>query len=116
MEQYISILLNLILGGGFITTVFLLRTQKRQALATVRSSEIDNLERVATIWRESLEAREKYFEEELSSLRTKIAEMEVTIRSLSNTNKQILKILKEINHDNLEQKKEEAKNLAGNQA
>lgn len=114
MDQYISLILNLLLGGGFITTAVLLRTQKRQAVANVRTSEIDNLDRVAKIWRESLEAREKYFEEEMASLRLKIGDMENTIRMLSNTNKQILKILKEINHDNLDQKKEEATKIAGN--
>ena len=115
MEQWISLLLNIVFGGGFITTVFMLRTQKRHALANARSSEIDNLDRVAKIWRESLEAREKYFEDEVGKLFARISEMEATIKALTQTNKQILKILKEINHENLEQKKEEAKNIAGNQ-
>lgn len=113
MDQYISLILNFLLGGGFLTTMLMLRTQKRQAVANVRTSEIDNLDRVAKIWRESLEAREKYFEEQMASLRTKMNDMEGTIRTLSTTNKQILRILKEINHDNLEQKKEEAANVAG---
>lgn len=112
--DYISLIINLVLGGGFITTLVQLRAQKRLGMANARSSEIDNLDRVAKIWRESLESREKYFEEEMSSLRLKMGVMETTIRSLSTTNKQILKILKEINHDNLEQKKEEATNIAGN--
>ncbi|OJV39322.1 MAG: hypothetical protein BGO29_07485 [Bacteroidales bacterium 36-12] len=115
MEQYISLILNLVLGGGFITTVVMLRAQKRQGMAAAQKSEIDNLERVAGIWRKSLEEREKFFEEEMASLRRKIGEMEATIRGLTSTNKQILKILKDINHDNLEQKKEEAKTLANTQ-
>lgn len=112
MEQYISLILNLLLGGGFITTMVMLRAQKRQGMAQAQASEIDNLERVAAIWRKSLEEREKYFEEEMIALRKKIVKMETTIKNLTTTNKQILKILKEINHDNLEQKKEEAKTLA----
>jgi hypothetical protein len=116
MEQYISLILNLLLGGGFITTLFMLRTQKRQAMASVRASEIDNLDKVAKIWRESLEAREKYFEDEVGKLFSRIKEMEATIQKLTRTNQQILKLLKEINHENLEQKKEEASTLAGNQA
>lgn len=116
MEQYISLILNLLLGGGFVTTLFMLRTQKRQAMASVRSSEIDNLDKVAKIWRESLEAREKYFEDEVGKLFSRIKEMEATIQKLTRTNQQILKLLKEINHENLEQKKEEASTLAGNQA
>ena len=111
MNEYISLILNFLLGGGFITTLLMLRTQKRQAMANVRSNEIDNLEKVAKIWRESLEAREKYFEDEVGKLFTRIKEMEVTIAKLTRTNQQILKLLKEINHENLEEKKAEAKSI-----
>jgi len=114
--EYISLILNILFGGGFITTLLMLRTQKRQAMAGVRASEIDNLDKVAKIWRESLEAREKYFEDEVGKLFSRIKEMEATIQKLTRTNQQILKLLKEINHENLEQKKEEASTLAGNQA
>jgi hypothetical protein len=114
--EYISLILNILFGGGFITTLLMLRTQKRQAMAGVRANEIDNLDRVAKIWRESLEAREKYFEDEVGKLFSRIKEMEATIQKLTRTNQQILKLLKEINHENLEQKKEEASTLAGNQA
>ncbi|MFA5450598.1 MAG: hypothetical protein WC231_01180 [Dehalococcoidales bacterium] len=112
MEQYISLILNAILGGGFITTVVMLRSQRRQAMAVAGASEIENVQKVAQIWRESLEERERYFKTEMEVLHEKIAGMQTTVRSLQSTNRQILKILKEINHDNLVQKKEEAERLA----
>ena len=40
-------------------------------------------------------------------------ELEATVKKLTTTNNQILRILKEINHENLEQKKQEAKDIAG---
>lgn len=125
--EIVSALLNLLLGGGLIVTFVTLKAQRQQAQATAKQyeanaegTEIDNLEKAARIWRESLEAREKYYAEllsgtngELKQMRDRISDMETTIRQLTTTNRQILKILKDINHDNLEQKKEEAKNLSG---
>ena len=126
--EIVSTLLNLLLGGGLIVTFVTLKAQRQQAQATAKqyeanaeSTEIDNLEKAARIWRESLEAREKYYTDllnetngELKLMRDRITDMESTIKQLTSTNRQILKILKDINHENLEQKKEEAKSLAGN--
>ncbi len=120
----VSLLLNLILGGGLIVTFVTLKAAKKQAEATAEGSELDNVEKAVRIWRESAEqiaaSGERRYNElhgnltkEIKSMSERMTEMEATINKLNKINGQILKILKDINHDNLEQKKEEAKNLSG---
>lgn len=112
MVQIISLILNALLSGGLITTLTMLRSQKRQAVAVADKSEIENLQKVAQIWRESLEEREAYFKNEMELLNKKVTSLQAKVSSLQTANVKILKILKEINHENLLQKKEEAERIA----
>jgi hypothetical protein len=126
-------IVNVLLGGGLIVTFVTLKSIKKQAAANASqaeataknteaqadSSEIDNVDKVAKMWREYAETSEARYQttiakmgEEMAGMRAKIETMEETIRMLTVTNRKILKILKDINHENLEQKRQEAKQLA----
>jgi seryl-tRNA synthetase len=119
----ISLILNLVLGGGFLVTIMTIRSIKNKASAEAKGadaiaegSELDNVQKAIAIWRESAEASEiryKSLLENYSQIANKVGELETTVRQLTATNKLILKILNSINHDNLEQKKQEAKDIAG---
>lgn len=131
--EWISLLISFIAGGG-LYALFTIGAKRRQANAEAAKSEVDvksievdlkgkeldQVEQAVKIWRESAEASEKRYNElydkmvtEMSKMQQSMTDMETTIKKLTATNNQILKILKEINHDNLEQKKQEAKDIAG---
>lgn len=123
----VSLVLNIIFGGGLIVTLVTLKAQKKQAEASAKqteasaeTTEIENLKNVALGWREyaeSAEARYKSMSEltqkEVALLRDQVNKMEETIKRLTSVNNQIFKIVKDINHENIEQKKAEAKEIAG---
>jgi chromosome segregation ATPase len=131
--EWISLLISFIAGGG-LYALFTIGAKRRQANAEAAKSEVDvksievdlkgkeldQVEQAVKIWRESAEASEKRYNElydkmvtEMSKMQQSMTDMETTIKKLTATNNQILKILKDINHDNLEQKKAEAKEIAG---
>lgn len=124
--EWISLLVTFVLGGGLVA-ILTVKPQKQKVVAEAKqieasaeSTEIDNAEKVAKMWREYAEASDARYQatvEKLTGTINKMQEqmndLESTVKSLKNTNNQILKILKEINHDNLEQKKQEAKDIAG---
>lgn len=123
----ISLLANLLLGGGLIVSLVTLKAQKKQAEASARqteasaeTTEIENQKNIALGWREYAESAETRYnamsaltQKEVALLREQVNKMEETIKKLTVTNNQIIKILKDINHDNLEQKKAEAKEITG---
>ena len=124
--EWISLLVTFVLGGGLVA-VFTIKPQKQKVVAEAKqieasaeSTEIDNAEKVAKMWREYAEDSDARYQATTTSLtatiskmQVQMSEMETTVKKLTATNNQILKILKEINHDNLEQKKQEAKDIAG---
>lgn len=128
--ELISLLLNLVLGGGFFISLLTIRAQRKKANAEAKgadanaeSTELDNVSKAISIWRESAQASENRYKEllenyisiasKMTGMECKMTELETTVKKLTATNNLILKILKEINHDNLEQKKQEAKDIAG---
>ena len=54
MIEIISLILNLLLGGGFLVTVFTLRAARRKAHAEAQSVEIDNDERSVRVLTDSV--------------------------------------------------------------
>lgn len=124
--EWISLLVTFVLGGGLVA-LFTIKPQKKKveaeakgAEALAETTEIDNVDKVAKMWREYAEASEQRYKltiekmtSEMTVMSNRMGEMECTIKKLTTTNNQILKILKDINHDNLEQKKQEAKDIAG---
>ena len=131
----LSLILNLLLGSGLIITFFTLKSVKKKANAEAKgadasaeSTELDNVSKAILIWQNSAEMSErraqaaeqraaaaeqrsqatahKYTQlaEEVSNLRTEV-------KKVTCTNQRIIKLLDSINHDNLDQKKLEAKEL-----
>lgn len=121
--ELISLILNLVFGGGLIVTIVTLKGQKKQVEATAEGSELDNVTKAITIWRESAEKselraqaaeeRSRTIYENYSKLADEVAQLRAEVKQLTGTNKRIIKILDSINHDNLEQKKQEAKDITG---
>lgn len=124
--EWISLIVTFVLGGGLVA-VLTVKPQKQKVVAEAKqieasaeSTEIDNAEKVAKMWREYAEASDARYQATIvnltatiSKMQVQMSDMEATVKKLTTTNNQILKILKEINHDNLEQKKQEAKDIAG---
>jgi len=126
----ITTVLTIIFGGGFIASIVTLRAQRKKADAeakgadaTAESTELDNVTKAITIWRESAEkseqraqaaeARSQTIYESYSKLADEVSQLRAEVKKLTCTNVKILKILDSINHDNLEQKKQEAKDITG---
>lgn len=130
VTEKILLLVATILGGNWIINLLTLKSQKKKAAAeasgadaTTEGSELDNMGKAIKIWREIAETSEARYKAlldnyitlttQMTGLQSKMSEMETTVKQLTSTNKLILKILKDINHDNLEQKKQEANDIAG---
>lgn len=122
----LSIVLNLILGGGLIITFATLKAQKKQAdgnasqavaaakqaEASAESTEIQNYSQIAKDWREYAQDAEMRYEAMTLLMQKQIASLTRDVNKLSTQLNQILLIIKEINHDNIEQKKQEASDVA----
>jgi hypothetical protein len=116
--EWIAMLLTFVTGGGLMA-MFTIKPTRKKAEAEAETIEIENADRVAKMWREYAEASERRYQEtiaamsaEMTKMQASITSMECVIKRLTTTNNQILKILKEINHENLEQKKQEAEDAA----
>jgi redox-regulated HSP33 family molecular chaperone len=108
------------LGGGFLITILTLRAQRKKANAEAKgadalaeSTELDNVTKAITIWREMAEnmskeladSRAKY--DEVTSL---VKKLQSSVDKLNCTNQKILKLLDKISHENLESTVAEIKN------
>ena len=110
----ISLLLNLVFGGGFITTLVTLKSSAKKADADVKTTELDNVQEAVKIWRETAET----FKSELDSYRANQKEMTLQmeclrkeVAKLSTINCKMVKLLDKINTDNLEQIVEQIKKM-----
>jgi len=117
--QMLSLILNLLFGGGLILTFMTLRSYKLksrgealQATAQAdvvekqaESSEIDNVEKIARMWREQAEAYElkwKKTDEQFSQLTQITEELRGEVKRLVTINTKMVKSLDKINADNYE--------------
>lgn len=117
--EWISLLITFIMGGG-IVAILTIKPQKRkvqaeakQTEATANSTEIENVARIAKEWREYAEEAERRYSTMTKLMQTQIKSLSDDVSKLSKQLNQILSIVKEMNHDNLEQKKQEANKIAG---
>jgi len=121
--EIVGLVLGSSVGGGWLINVLTLKSQQKKvgaeakdADAKAEGSELDNVTKAIAIWRESAEASEARYKlllENYSQLATKVGSLEATVKQLTATNKQIIKILNSINHENMEQKKLEAREITG---
>lgn len=115
----ISIVLNALLGGGILFQFFTIKAQRTKASAeadgakaTAESTELDNVDKAITIWREMAvelknelqESRTKYLE-----VGKQVEDLRKEVCKLTATSNKILKMLDRITHDNLEKVIEQIK-------
>jgi septal ring factor EnvC (AmiA/AmiB activator) len=101
----ISLVLNLVLSGGFILTLVTVKSLKKEAAAKAKvveqeakKGEIDNVESAVKIWREIAENINKQYDDvsrELEVLREEV-------KKLRATNNKIIKMLDKITTENFE--------------
>ena len=115
--ELISTLVNVVLGGGLFVTMLTLRSQKKKvaaeaslAEAVAESSELDNAEKIARMWRENFEALNL----ELKDTRLRAAEMALQVEALrkeveklTRIQNKIANLLNTIEHPNVAKIKEE---------
>lgn len=117
--QALSLILNLLFGGGLVLTLitlrsFKLKSQGEALQATAQadvveqqavSAEIDNVEKIAKMWREQAEVFEKKWkstEERIGKFAETVEELRGEVKRLVNVNTKIVKALDKINADNYE--------------
>lgn len=135
--ELLSIILNILLGGGIIA-LFTMRSQRKKVaaeaskeVASADSIELDNVEKAIKIWREMAESlkselqesREKY-NAALSDWQVQAKDLKTTVEKLNLSNEtfssrlqditrrlgKILKLLEKISPDNIEGPVEQIKN------
>lgn len=103
--ELLSIILNVVLGSGFIASLITLRSTKKtagakaqQAVAEARANELKNVESAITIWRqiaENMSAQYQDLSEQVEALRKEV-------RRLNSINNKTLKLLEKVNSENIE--------------
>lgn len=115
----VSLILNLVLGSGFLITFLNLKSERKKAAseakgaeATAEGTELDNVEKAIKIWREmaeslklELEASRKNYDE----VARQVEALRKEVQKLNTISQRILKKLDKITHDNLDQMVEEIK-------
>lgn len=125
----INTILTLVFGTGFIISIITIKAQKRKANAEAKgadanaeSTELDNVDKAVKIWRElgeaadvrakAAEERAQALYENYNKLAGEVSLLRAEVRRLTLRSDKILKILDTIDHENLEQKKKEAKDIS----
>jgi hypothetical protein len=116
--EWIGLLVTFILGGGLVA-LFTIKPQKlklegeaKQTQATANTTEIQNYSQIAKDWREYAQEAEKRYEAMTLLMQKQIASLTLDVDRVTNIMEQVLTIVKEMNHENLEQKKREIQNVA----
>lgn len=111
--EILSLVLNLVLGGGLIVTLVTLRAVRREAdanakkaeanakaaEASAKASEIENVESAVKIWRE-LATR---MGERQQKLAAQVEELSVEVRRLKNATNRVVRLLDRITPENMQE-------------
>ena len=102
--EIVSIVLNVVLGGGLIGTVINARSIRKQAKADAQKaeaeaklSEINNVDAVAKMWRELAEK----IASEHSTLSGQVEELHTEVRRLKNATNRVARLLDRITPENM---------------
>lgn len=119
--QIISLVCNVVFGGGFIAAMVTLKSTKQKAAAEVDTLTIGNTKEIVELWREysavksaedkaQFEAMTNHFkqmleEKEKSDIEKskQIDALTKEVAKLNRSQKKILELLNKISHENLEQ-------------
>lgn len=111
--EIISLLLNVIFGGGLwlsVVQLWQLREQKdeeirrlkvdtKQVETTVAASEIQNVENIARLWREQAEM----LEEKLNTMHAKMEKLETDLLKVTRQNNKMYRLIDKMSKENWEQ-------------
>ena len=106
------------MGGGVVALLTIkpqrrkVRAEAKQTEAAANTTEIDNLSKIAEEWRKYAEESEMRYSSMNKLMQSQINSLSADVAKLSKQLNQILKIIKEINHYNLEAKKQEVSDIA----
>lgn len=90
----ISLVLNIVLGGGLIVTIVTLKSQRRKASAEADTIAIDNTEKITKLWEDYAAKKTAADEQQIQGLTDKVNEFEKIVNSLR---KEISKLTRAIN-------------------
>lgn len=118
--EIISLLLNLVFGGGLIVSLATLRATKNEAtakaqraVAEAKTNELDNVESAIKIWREiAQDMADKY-----EAVSRQVEQLNKEVKRLNTINNKIVKLLDKITPENIEHMVSEIKkqiNESGN--
>ncbi len=123
--ELVSIILNAVLGGGFLITLITIRSAKKKANAEAqateagaKSTELDNVQDAITIWREMAESLKQELANErlesnkvINEMRTEIESLGRAVKKLNSINNKMVKLLDKITPENLESMVEQIKKI-----
>lgn len=116
--EWISLIVTFVLGGGLVALLTIkpqkqkVEAEAKQTKASANTTEIENFAKIAEEWRKYAEEAEMRYSSMTKIMQTQINSLSTDVAKLSKQLNQILKIIKEMNHENLEQKKQEASDVA----
>lgn len=95
--ETISLVLNLLLGGGLIVTLVTLKSTIKKAEAEAKASEIGNVDSVAKMWRELAEKMETQY----MNVNEQVDKLSREVARLRAINSKIVRLLDRITPENL---------------
>lgn len=112
--ELLSLGLNVLFGGGFITSLISSRNQRKKLSAEARGQELDNVQEAIAIWRNMASELRKELEASRQSYEAMSKQVETLKRAVSRlttVNNKMVKLLDKITPDNLESMVSEIKKL-----
>ncbi|HBG39909.1 MAG TPA: hypothetical protein DDW85_00680 [Porphyromonadaceae bacterium] len=95
--EIVSLVLNLVLGGGFIVTFITLKSTKKKAEAEAKAAEIDNADAIIKMWRELAEK----MEEQYANVSIQVEKLSKEVNRLRSINSKIVRLLDRITPENM---------------
>jgi predicted nucleic acid-binding Zn-ribbon protein len=116
--EYVSMILNALLGGSLIVTLVTLRPARRKANAEAKASDLDNIQEIIGIWKKAVEdlkvelaeTRERH-ESLNESMQRELEGLRRAVARLTNVNNRMVKLLDKITPENLEAMVEQIKQI-----
>lgn len=112
--ELVSLILNLVLGGGLVVTLFTLSSIKKKAAAEAKNSEVGSMRNIIAVWKTAVDDLRGELEEARQVREQQQKEIEGLRRAvgrLTSVNGKILKLLDKIKPENVEEIREEIKKM-----
>lgn len=116
--EWITIIISFIVGGGLMKLLTIkperqkVHSEAKQIKANADTTEIQNYSQIAKEWREYAQEAEMRYAAMTKLMEVQIQSLTKDVAKISRQMTQILKIIKEMDNDNLEDKKKEAEAIA----